>query len=97
MDVSMFRGVELNIRFTKNGDNFIMSQLSGGQKALVAMALSFAIQRCDPAPFYLFDELDQAIGHYVEKRRPAVSRANVAIFDLAACDDALREHRDRSD
>ena len=29
--------------------------------ALVAMALIFAIQRCDPAPFYIFDELDQAL------------------------------------
>ena len=38
-----------------------MSQLSGGQKALVALALIFAIQRCDPAPFYIFDELDQAL------------------------------------
>jgi len=38
-----------------------MSQLSGGQKALVALGLIFAIQRCDPAPFYLFDELDQAL------------------------------------
>ena len=38
-----------------------MEQLSGGQKSLVAMALIFAIQRCDPAPFYLFDELDQAL------------------------------------
>lgn len=36
-----------------------MSQLSGGQKAVVALALIFAIQRCDPAPFYLFDEIDQ--------------------------------------
>lgn len=35
-----------------------MSQLSGGQKSLVALALIFAIQRCDPAPFYLFDEVD---------------------------------------
>jgi structural maintenance of chromosome 3 (chondroitin sulfate proteoglycan 6) len=25
------------------------------------MSLIFAIQRCDPAPFYLFDELDQAL------------------------------------
>ena len=57
----MFRGVQIQVKFTKNGDNFIMSQLSGGQKALVAMALIFAIQRCDPAPFYLFDELDQAL------------------------------------
>jgi len=61
MDVSLFRGVQINVKFTGNGDNFIMSQLSGGQKALVAMALIFAIQRCDPAPFYLFDELDQAL------------------------------------
>jgi structural maintenance of chromosome 3 (chondroitin sulfate proteoglycan 6) len=36
----------------------IMQQLSGGQKSLVALALIFAIQRCDPAPFYLFDEID---------------------------------------
>ena len=38
-----------------------MRQLSGGQKALVALALIFAIQRSDPAPFYLFDEIDQAL------------------------------------
>jgi structural maintenance of chromosome 3 (chondroitin sulfate proteoglycan 6) len=36
-----------------------MNQLSGGQKSLVALALIFAIQMCDPAPFYLFDEIDQ--------------------------------------
>jgi len=36
-----------------------MNQLSGGQKSLVALALIFAIQKCDPAPFYLFDEIDQ--------------------------------------
>lgn len=35
-----------------------MSQLSGGQKSLVALSLIFAIQQCDPAPFYLFDEID---------------------------------------
>lgn len=32
--------------------------LSGGQKSLLACALILAIQRCDPAPFYLFDEVD---------------------------------------
>ena len=34
-----------------------MEQLSGGQKTLVALAFILAIQRCDPAPFYLFDEV----------------------------------------
>ena len=38
-----------------------MNQLSGGQKTLVALTLIFAIQKCDPAPFYLFDEIDQAL------------------------------------
>ena len=39
----------------------MLQQLSGGQKSLVALALIFAIQRCDPGPFYLFDEVDQAL------------------------------------
>lgn len=60
-DVSLYRGVGIKVQFSSAGENFMMSQLSGGQKALVAMALIFAIQRCDPAPFYLFDELDQAL------------------------------------
>lgn len=38
-----------------------LAQLSGGQKSLVALSLIFAIQRCDPAPFYLFDEIDAAL------------------------------------
>ena len=60
-DVSLYRGVGIKVRFSEVGENFLMSQLSGGQKALVSLALIFAIQRCDPAPFYLFDELDQAL------------------------------------
>ena len=38
-----------------------MEQLSGGQKTLVALAFILAIQRCDPAPFYLFDEVRKEI------------------------------------
>jgi len=28
---------------------------------VVALTIIFAIQRCDPAPFYLFDEVDAAL------------------------------------
>lgn len=54
----------------KSGEMKEMQQLSGGQKSLVALALIFAIQKCDPAPFYLFDEIDQALD---SQHRKAVS------------------------
>ena len=38
-----------------------MKQLSGGQNTVVALALIFAIQRTDPAPFYVLDEVDAAL------------------------------------
>ena len=60
-DMSSFQGIGIKVRFSSVGENYLMTQLSGGQKALVALALIFAIQRCDPAPFYMFDELDQAL------------------------------------
>ena len=59
--VDSFRGVAIKVSFTDAGESLNMKRLSGGQKALVALALIFAIQRCDPAPFYLFDEIDSAL------------------------------------
>jgi structural maintenance of chromosome 3 (chondroitin sulfate proteoglycan 6) len=44
-DVSLYRGIGIKVRFSEVGENYIMSQLSGGQKALVALGLIFAIQR----------------------------------------------------
>ncbi|CAG8580129.1 3318_t:CDS:10 [Paraglomus brasilianum] len=46
---------------SKTDEGLRMQQLSGGQKSLVALTLIFAIQQCDPAPFYLFDEIDAAL------------------------------------
>ncbi|CAG0919332.1 unnamed protein product [Notodromas monacha] len=57
-----FTGVGIRVSFVgTRGEMREMNQLSGGQKSLVALALIFAIQKCDPAPFYLFDEIDQAL------------------------------------
>ncbi|KAI7871274.1 chromosome segregation protein sudA (DA-box protein sudA) [Spinellus fusiger] len=54
-----YSGVSMKVSFnSKSDEGMIMQQLSGGQKSLVALALIFAIQKCDPAPFYLFDEID---------------------------------------
>ena len=38
-----------------------LNHLSGGQKAVVAVALLFALQKVDSAPFYIFDEFDCAL------------------------------------
>jgi structural maintenance of chromosome 3 (chondroitin sulfate proteoglycan 6) len=56
-----YRGLAIHASFTDAGETRNMQQLSGGQKALVALALIFAIQRADPAPFYIFDEVDSAL------------------------------------
>uniref|UniRef100_A0A7S3VMZ6 Structural maintenance of chromosomes protein n=1 Tax=Dunaliella tertiolecta TaxID=3047 RepID=A0A7S3VMZ6_DUNTE len=56
-----YSGVKVRVAFTRGGETASLRQLSGGQKTLVALALIFAIQRCDPAPFYLFDEIDAAL------------------------------------
>lgn len=60
--VEQFTGVGIKVSFSgKVNETKEMQQLSGGQKSLVALTLIFAIQKCDPAPFYLFDEIDQAL------------------------------------
>ena len=51
-------GVSVKVRFAAGGEVRVMRALSGGQKTVVALGIIFAIQKCDPAPFYLFDEVD---------------------------------------
>lgn len=54
-----YTGVAMRVLFNSEEDEQQhVEQLSGGQKSLCALALILAIQKCDPAPFYLFDEID---------------------------------------
>lgn len=58
-EVENYIGVSIRVSFnSKKDEQQRIEQLSGGQKSLCALALIFAIQQCDPAPFYLFDEID---------------------------------------
>lgn len=57
--VENYVGVSIRVSFnSKRDEQQRLEQLSGGQKSLCALALIFAIQKCDPAPFYLLDEVD---------------------------------------
>lgn len=58
--VRRYQGVAIEASFS-DAEPLPVELLSGGQKAVTALALIFAIQKCDPAPFYLFDEIDSAL------------------------------------
>lgn len=59
LSIDNYIGVSICVSFnSKNDEQQRIEQLSGGQKSLCAIALILAIQKCDPAPFYLFDEID---------------------------------------
>jgi structural maintenance of chromosome 3 (chondroitin sulfate proteoglycan 6) len=57
--VGSFTGINIKVSFA--GVASANHQLSGGQESVVALSLIFAIQRCDPSPFYLLDEIDSAL------------------------------------
>ncbi|MFO8110610.1 MAG: chromosome segregation protein SMC [Thermoplasmata archaeon] len=53
--------------------------LSGGEKSLVSMAFIFSIQRYNPSPFYLLDEIDQNLdGVNAEKVADMIKRNSLA-------------------
>ncbi|CCK68956.1 cohesin subunit SMC3 KNAG_0B05230 [Huiozyma naganishii CBS 8797] len=59
---SVYTGVSISVSFSsKKNEQLRVEQLSGGQKTVCAIALILAIQMVDPAPFYLFDEIDAAL------------------------------------
>lgn len=56
-------GISFKVRFGSSTCDPVSdtSQLSGGQKALIAIAFILAVHRCDPVPFYVMDEVDAAL------------------------------------
>lgn len=70
-------GIDLKVRFPGVRQYQRNEALSGGQQTLCALALIFAVQSWDPAPFYIFDEIDASLD---VEHRVAVARA---IADVA--------------
>jgi len=66
-----YSGIAIKATFPGTVKPKYIQELSGGQQAVIALSLLFAIQRTDPAPFYLFDEIDYSID---DKYRMAVAR-----------------------
>lgn len=103
--IESYTGVSIKVSFTTSpvstgteepfdeSQLLLMQQLSGGQKSLVALAMIFSIQLCDPAPFYLFDEIDANLD--------AAYRSSVASmiheFSNGGMDKRAEEEDERSD
>lgn len=78
VNLEMCEGVGINVSFNSEEDEQLhIQQLSGGQKTLCALTLLFAIQLCDPAPFYLFDEIDAALD------KPYRSAVSEMLYELS--------------
>ncbi len=58
----MFQPEGVQLRVMPTNKTYVnMSELSGGEKTMVALALLFAIREIRPAPFYVMDEVDAAL------------------------------------
>ena len=58
------QAIMLDNEVVMNDDSYLnqpLSSLSGGQKAVVATCLIFAVQKIDVSPFYILDEFDSAL------------------------------------
>lgn len=71
-----------------------IQSLSGGQKTVVALSLIFAIQKNDPSPFYIFDEIDANLDmDHCSKLAEVVSQSKSQFFissfksEMISCSD----------
>ncbi|CAG9786992.1 unnamed protein product [Diatraea saccharalis] len=75
-----------------------MSNLSGGEKTVAALALLFAIHSYQPAPFFLLDEIDAALDNtnigkvasYIRSKRGSLQTIVISLKEeFYGCSDAL--------
>ncbi|KAF2858008.1 putative chromosome segregation protein SudA [Piedraia hortae CBS 480.64] len=78
--IENYTGVSISVSFTPSHEPQRIQQLSGGQKSLCALALVFALQATDPAPFYLFDEIDANLDSQYRAAVAAVLKGSQAQF-----------------
>ena len=57
--MSVFEGLELIVSF--NNLQKSLTELSGGQRSLIALGLVLALLKFKPAPLYILDEVDAAL------------------------------------
>ena len=60
--------VSVHVSFDGGEEMSELNQLSGGQKSIVALAYMFALQKTDPSPIYIFDEIDAHLDTNSRKR-----------------------------
>jgi structural maintenance of chromosome 3 (chondroitin sulfate proteoglycan 6) len=54
----------LAVRVSFTGSADVMKKwtdFSGGERTVIAISMVLALQRCEPAPFYVLDEIDSAL------------------------------------
>jgi len=69
-------GITISVRIAK-GKSLDVSSLSGGERALVALSLIFAIQDYKPYHFYVFDEIDAALDKRNSERLANLIKENI--------------------
>ena len=72
-----------------------LESMSGGEKALTALAFIFAIQQTEPQPFYILDEIDAALDvKNVDKVSRLISRMSKGTSKLGYAQFLVISHRD---
>ena len=57
---TVLEGLELKVGFNGSWKDSL-SELSGGQRSLLALSLILALLKYHPAPIYILDEIDSAL------------------------------------